>query len=181
MVSSLVPPHDLQLVIDFVNTLDVERDTDSIADAGALRGWLRERALLGAKADEPDSGQVNDALRLREALRATLRAHTRGEPEDGAVLERVAERGRLSVSFGDDGAVRISARGSGFDGALAGLLVPAAHAALDGTWRRVKACDDDGCLEAFYDHSRNRTGRWCDMAVCGNRTKVRAYRAKRDR
>lgn len=186
MVSTLVPPHDLQLVIDFVNTLDLESGEDAIADVGGLRDWLRERHLLGADASEPGARDVAEAIQLREALRAALLAHTRSRPEDGAVLERVAERGRLSVAFGGDGAdgeeaVRISARGAGFDATLARLLVPAAYAALDGTWRRVKACDDDGCLEAFYDHSRNRTGRWCDMAICGNRTKVRAYRAKRDR
>ncbi len=58
---------------------------------------------------------------------------------------------------------------------------PRLYAALDGTWQRVKACDADDCLEAFYDQSRNRSGRWCDMSLCGNRTKVRAYRSKRTR
>jgi predicted RNA-binding Zn ribbon-like protein len=54
-----------------------------------------------------------------------------------------------------------------------------AAAAADGTWERAKACRADDCRWAFYDQSRNRSARWCDMAVCGNRTKVRAYRAKR--
>ncbi|MGH2874948.1 MAG: CGNR zinc finger domain-containing protein, partial [Solirubrobacteraceae bacterium] len=120
------------------------------------------------------------ALALREALRSTMLAHTRDEPARGEALERAAARGELSIVFGDAGSVGIEARAAGFDGALARLLVPAAYASLDGTWRRVKACDDDGCLEAFYDRSRNRSGRWCDMAVCGNRTKVRAYRARRE-
>ena len=45
--------------------------------------------------------------------------------------------------------------------------------------KSVKACQADDCHWAFYDSSRNRSGRWCDMAVCGNREKVRAYRSKR--
>jgi len=49
---------------------------------------------------------------------------------------------------------------------------------MDGTWARVKACVADDCQWAFYDSSRNRSGRWCDMAVCGNREKVRTYRSR---
>ena len=58
-------------------------------------------------------------------------------------------------------------------------LVPVALAMGDGSWERVKACRDEGCEWAFYDRSRNRSGVWCDMAVCGNRTKVRAYRERK--
>lgn len=180
MVSSAAPPHDLQLVIDFVNTRDVEAGEDRIATPERLARWLRERGLGGPSLERLDAGHVSRTSELREALRDTLLAHTRGDGECADALERAAARGRLSISFAGDGAVRISPRASGFDGVLAQLLVPVAHAALDGTWQRVKACDSEGCLEAFYDRSRNRTGRWCDMAVCGNRTKVRAYRARRD-
>ena len=44
----------------------------------------------------------------------------------------------------------------------------------DGTWSRLKACREDDCHWAFYDRSRNRSGQWCVMAVCGNRNKARA-------
>ena len=47
----------------------------------------------------------------------------------------------------------------------------------DGTWRRLKACREDTCQWAFYDRSKNRSGTWCSMAVCGNRAKARAYRS----
>jgi predicted RNA-binding Zn ribbon-like protein len=62
------------------------------------------------------------------------------------------------------------------DGALGALLGTVAAAMADGTWSRLKACRADNCHWAFYDHTRNRSGVWCDMAVCGNRAKVRAYR-----
>ncbi len=39
-------------------------------------------------------------------------------------------------------------------------------------------CSSDTCQWAFYDRSKNRSGRWCSMQVCGNRTKTRAYRAR---
>ncbi len=173
------PPHDLQLVIDFVNTFDAETGIDEIATPGALADWLAGR--LGADPTPPLSArEIEQALRLREALRAVMLAHNGGPAGPvGAELEDAARRGPLSVCFGTTGAVSFEPRAAGFAGALAWLLVPVATAAADGTWERVKACHAEDCRWAFYDHSRNRAGRWCDMAVCGNRTKVRAYRAKR--
>jgi len=68
-------------------------------------------------------------------------------------------------------------------GAMALLLVPVANSIGDGSRQRVKACRAPDCHWAFYDRSRNHSGVWCKMAVCGNRTKVRTYRARppRDR
>jgi predicted RNA-binding Zn ribbon-like protein len=48
----------------------------------------------------------------------------------------------------------------------------------DGTWSRMKACRNDTCHWAFYDASRNRSGKWCSMAICGNRAKVANYRER---
>jgi predicted RNA-binding Zn ribbon-like protein len=180
-VSTNIPPHGLELVIDFVNTLNVETGEDRMGTPAHLARWLRDRGLCGGDAPAPRESDLQEALELRKGLRAVLHAHTRGEHDRAAgdALERVAQLGQLSVRFDPGGSVDIAPRATGYPGVLARLLVPAAYAALDGTWQRVKACDADDCLEAFYDQSRNRSGRWCDMAVCGNRTKVRAYRSKR--
>ncbi len=180
-VSSARPPHNLQLVIDFVNTLDVEQGIDALADATGLAAWLGARGLSDIGASPLRAGQRADAVELREAIRAVMLEHNGLDPdsEAAAALERAAARGQLSVCFDTDGAVRVAPRAPGFAGELARLLVPVAAAAADGTWERVKACPADDCGWAFYDHSRNRSGRWCDMAVCGNRSKVRAYRSKR--
>jgi predicted RNA-binding Zn ribbon-like protein len=43
----------------------------------------------------------------------------------------------------------------------------------------VKACARESCRYVFFDHSRNRSGRWCSMQVCGNREKTAAYRARK--
>lgn len=40
-------------------------------------------------------------------------------------------------------------------------------------WSRVKVCARDTGRWAFYDASRNRSGTWCSMQVCGNREKMR--------
>jgi predicted RNA-binding Zn ribbon-like protein len=50
----------------------------------------------------------------------------------------------------------------------------------DQTWERLKVCDRDSCRWAFYDTSRNRAGRWCSMAGCGNHIKMkRAYATRK--
>jgi len=45
--------------------------------------------------------------------------------------------------------------------------------------KRVGQCaDEKGCGWLFWDSSRNRSRRWCDMSDCGNRAKVRRFYAK---
>jgi predicted RNA-binding Zn ribbon-like protein len=43
---------------------------------------------------------------------------------------------------------------------------------------RVRRCEGRGCAWLFIDTSRNRTRRWCDMSVCGNRLKARRHHAR---
>ena len=180
--STSSPPHNLQLVIDFVNTRDVEAGSDRTETPEEMAEWLQEQGVRPANAPALSAAGHRQAIELRESLREVLHAHTHRDasPDAERCLEDVAQRGQLSVRFDTSGAVEVVPRAQDYEGTLAALLVPVAYAALDGTWQRVKACDDDDCLWAFYDSSRNRSGRWCDMAVCGNRTKVRTYRARRD-
>ncbi|GAA4430530.1 CGNR zinc finger domain-containing protein [Georgenia halophila] len=46
---------------------------------------------------------------------------------------------------------------------------------------RLRACANTECNLFLLDHSRPGTARWCSMATCGNRMKVRAHaqRARR--
>ncbi|MEM6109379.1 CGNR zinc finger domain-containing protein [Mycobacterium sp. 050272] len=41
--------------------------------------------------------------------------------------------------------------------------------------RLVRQCE--GCTIIFYDRTKAHRRRWCSMAICGNREKVRRYRA----
>ena len=176
-------PHSLDLVIDFVNTLDVEEGTDALGGPRALAAWLAEKGLLQTGESLLGESDHADAIRLREALRALMLANNgdADAPQAGAELERAARRGELGVHFEADGTASLSPGAAGGAGALARLLIPVASARADDSWRRVKACRAPDCQWAFYDRSRNRSGVWCEMAVCGNRTKVRAYRERAPR
>lgn len=59
------------------------------------------------------------------------------------------------------------------------ILAIVVLSAAESTWRRLKACRNEGCLWVFYDRSKNRSGSWCTMDVCGSRAKMRAYRQRR--
>ncbi|HSZ05060.1 MAG TPA: CGNR zinc finger domain-containing protein [Solirubrobacteraceae bacterium] len=201
-MSASSTPDELDLVIDFVNTLDVEAGRDELGGARELDAWLAGRGLTSVSTTPARDVELGHAIELREALRTLMlanngshhehaegqRAHaphateTETERERASrQLELVARRGELGVHFAADGSVGVEAGGEGVDAALARLLVPVARAMADGRWQRAKACRAADCTWAFYDRSRNRSGVWCDMAVCGNRTKVRAYRERAPR
>jgi predicted RNA-binding Zn ribbon-like protein len=174
-------PGSLKLVQDFVNTLDVEEGQDLLCSGEDLAAWLREQGLPSG--DEPlGDTDAASARALREALRALLRANAGGDPEPAAtvLVNGLAARAPLRLELDAGGQASLHEAGrEGVDAALARILAGVYTAQVDGTWARFKVCLDPGCEWAFYDRSRNRSSHWCDMAACGSRHKVRAYRARR--
>ena len=163
-----------------MNTLDVEDGADDVGTPDQLAAWLREQDLLDDEAT-PTRAQHTRALEVREALREVLLGHHGGydvPPEATKTLDDAARRARLELRFDPDGTVRPAPARPGVDGALGRLLAVIADAQAEGTWDRLKACPADDCRWAFYDRSRNRSSVWCNMAVCGNRAKVRSYRER---
>lgn len=61
-------------------------------------------------------------------------------------------------------------------------LAPLAEAAAEFLARPdfsgVKRCGNPDCSMLFHDASATGRRRWCDMAVCGNRMKVAAFRGR---
>ena len=172
-------PEPLRLLQQFVNSVELDEDDDELGTPRALKDWLVSRGLVarGTRVTEAD---LRRALEVREGLRSVLAVHNGAEndPEAAARLEAALEGCTLRAGFATDGTpglipVRDDARAG-----LARLMAIMAAAATDGTWSRLKACADDGCRWAFYDHSKNRSGRWCSMKSCGNQHKARAFRER---
>ncbi|TMR14312.1 hypothetical protein ETD86_29040 [Nonomuraea turkmeniaca] len=152
-----------ELIRDFVNTYDVESDTDELASPADLALWLRERDLIG-----PRDRATDDDLHTAHVLRAALRAALRREGGDFPTL-------LLQVSTRTDGAPELVPSRSGVPGGLARI----AAATIGAGWDRLKVCAEGTCQWAFIDSSKNRSRSWCSMRLCGNRTKTRAYRARK--
>lgn len=175
-------PEPLRLVQQLVNSADLETGEDELGTPAALADWLvgHELVTFGTAISAADHRRAID---VREGLRAVLFANNGGDPDREAVarLELAAARAELRACFPDEARPELVPSCDGVTGALARLLAIVTTAGADGTWSRLKACADSGCRWAFYDHSKNRSGRWCTMAVCGNQQKARSYRARRRR
>ncbi len=158
----------------FVNTYDVENETDLLADVETARAWLTDAGLVAKGATLGDA-DLALAREVREGIRALLEGGHEVDP-----LRRVAAAHRARLTVTDDGAVGLenAAEGQLGDG-LFELLLTIHGAQEDGSWSRLKVCANPDCRWAFFDRSRNQQGNWCSMAVCGNRMKNRQLRARR--
>jgi len=169
----------LELIRDFVNTADLEGGEDALADAQGLRSWLVSHGLAERRHRASDEDAA-EARAVREALRELLRAHV-GVEIDREVASRTldiaAQNAGLAVRF-RGGAIAFVPTVTGATGGLGRLLAAVGEAIADGSWQRLKACRSDSCRWAFIDNARNRSRQWCDMAVCGNRAKARAFRRR---
>ena len=175
-------PGPLRLVQEFLNTNDIEADHDRFASPGALADWLLDHRLLHA-ATQPTRDELAAAIQLREALRALTAAHNQ-LPADTAtaiktLYQTTADAG-LVPRFTSPDHLALEPQAPGIAGALGRIIALVHQAIADGTWQRLKACERDACRWAFYDHSKNRSGRWCHPAICGNRERSRrAYHRRR--
>ncbi len=173
-------PGELERIRAFVNTVDLEQGREELSTPQQLVAWLHAHGLAdpGLAATRAD---FRRAVQLREALRAMLVAHNGLGPAPDAAretLDALARRAKLRLHFDSDGSSRLQSEAVGVDGAVGRLLAIVHATAADGSWERLKACRDPGCEWAFFDHTKNHSGAWCNMAVCGNRAKARAYRER---
>jgi predicted RNA-binding Zn ribbon-like protein len=174
------PSAALHRLQDFVNTNDLEGGDDALGTPQQLHDWLVAAGALGP-GTRVSAEEHARTLAVREGLRALGRANN-GEALDTSLVAAMnAAAGRLPLvaDVTDSETWRLGPAKRGVDGFLAGLLGTLVAAMADGSWSRVKACRNDTCRWLFFDQSRNRSGTWCTMAICGSRMKARAYRARR--
>jgi predicted RNA-binding Zn ribbon-like protein len=174
-------PEPLRLVQAFVNTLDIENEVETLSSPSALEGALAEIGVSVHGAGLSDS-DLATALAAREALRALALANNGLplDPQHLERLERIAAEARFTSRF-EESRARLVPQAQGLEGAL-GQIVAVVHEAMtDGTWWRLKGCPRDVCHWVFYDRSRNGSGKWCAMSVCGNRINTKSYRRRASR
>lgn len=168
------------LALDVANSVvlrsDPTRRIDRFADPAAIDAFTEAANLYGAERQRfgtlvparPD--RRLSFIALREATDRHFRALAQSEDRPdllAELLEAIAAILRRTTGGG---------RGANLD-------VATAYSALglvaNPEPERLKICPN--CSWLFIDRSRNRSRTWCDMAVCGNRTKARRhYRRNRE-
>ena len=139
-----------------------------------IRDRARFRRTFGVAAPRAIS-EKEQLTALRDELHAVVAA---GADED-VVLNRWLSKVPLRAAVVEGRVVHEPKSPN-----LAGLVLAAVVDAIaEGQWSRLRACDD--CRYVFFDHTRNRSRRWCKMGSegpqgrsCGSIAKVRRFRAR---
>jgi predicted RNA-binding Zn ribbon-like protein len=184
-----------QLALDFLNTRPVQNGepVELLPDVAALLRWFQAAGLLSARGVTNlqqrwgESGRARRTLEaflaLRENLRKDVLAWERGVPirrstidELNRLLAEHPMRTRLKT------ARNVLSKEQWFapqhpEDLFAPLADGAATLFAEVSRNRVRKCGQ--CVLHFYDTSKKGTRRWCSMQLCGNRSKVAAYAARR--
>jgi predicted RNA-binding Zn ribbon-like protein len=167
----LAAPGDLELVRDFVNTLDFLPGTDEIGDPASLASWVAEHRLVPTQPTltEEDLGRARS---LREALRALLLANAGFPlaPESAEAFDAAVGSARFRIRE------LLPTETGGLEHAIGGLASIVLAAQQGGSWPRLKACAE--CHWALYDRTKNHSAAWCG-SQCGTRVRARRHRRRR--
>jgi predicted RNA-binding Zn ribbon-like protein len=180
---------------DFVNTLDerlAPTPVERLPSYEALIEFTRQADLIDqdtaqALLTNTYSQQIGEvvwsaALRLREALYRVLYAITTPQLPDPSDIDYI--EGEIRRAY--------AARRLTLDNTSLTWIWQDSHAPERPLWecalaaenllvspkmKRMKRCAADDCGVIFVDESKAGARRWCSMAACGNRNKVRQYRS----
>jgi predicted RNA-binding Zn ribbon-like protein len=196
------------LALDFLNSVAAPwgQKIEWLADGADVVAWLEHahavpapvsaqfRARTGSRALDAVAAQARE---LREWFRAFIRDHA-GKPLGRAALSELVPLNQLLESDDSFRQIEPAPTGGGDDDgdghwalrwearrrwhSPKTLLLPIAEAMGDLVCRKdftlVRKCEAPSCTLWFHDVSKGHARRWCSMAVCGNRAKAAAHRAR---
>lgn len=171
-------PAGLALVQDLINTRDIGRKVPDLLDSReSAREWLATALAatdISAHADPAWVTELSerDLLELR-SLRSEVQSLVAGD----AVRARQTIRTTLIISSSGD--VQLHPAGTGWRRFASAVWCEFFLSQRDGTFNRLKLCHNPACSSAFYDRSKNNSGVWHDVKMCGNAANLRASRARK--
>ncbi len=186
------------LAFDFANTSSGRgwpNRQEHLRSAQTVVDWAEHAKMLGpadaewlraaVSADRSLARRVlRRALALRENIYAIAVEVTAGRPAPLAGVEALARTHAACLAC---------AKLSPFEGryvwswtptenAAEAVLGPIALSALtiltQGDLSRIKQCQGEKCGWLFFDTTKNKSRRWCEMEICGNRAKQRRHSAR---
>ena len=184
--------------LDFCNSVQGLRNSESqewLADFADLVDWLEASEALDAKQAKQLRAEGNKApkaaeevwkraIRLRDALGRVLLAKAADRPPEGDDLAVIDAEYARTAPF-----AHLAATSKGFawelkpdlQAALRPVVSSAVELLTSPKLERLRRCGSETCYWLFIDETKNHSRRWCEMASCGNRMKVRRHRARQDR
>jgi predicted RNA-binding Zn ribbon-like protein len=169
-----------KLCLEFANTADWHASGHPVENIYSYQNLVEWAVRIGIRSPE-----AAEEFELREAIYAIFVAIAKQSapaPSDLAILNEALPHAFTLpeiVPVGAGYGWRWRGDESGLDGILWPIVRSAARLLTDGEHSRIGQCADDrGCGYLFYDTSRNRSRRWCDMSSCGNRAKSQRHYAR---
>jgi predicted RNA-binding Zn ribbon-like protein len=170
-----------ELATSFTATLTERRGdaVERIPTPQRLVDWL---AVYGLVVDSCTDAQLDLARELRESIHAAATAAAIQEalPESAVrVINDRSAQGRAAAILTPEGERRWRlSSASCVEDALSVIAADAISMIAGERDGRLALCASPTCRAAFFDTSRSRTRRWCDMNTCGNRQKKARFHAK---
>ena len=176
--------------LEIVNTIGAPygEELDWIFNGPELLAWMQAVELLTAAEAENLQKRlsVEDLDAAAQSLRE-LRTEVQQNVPDAspAFLERLNQmltqgRGHYEITTTKDGVrtMRFQPLLETAEDLVVLVAVEVAEMFCLNAPDRIRKCANPSCTYWFHDTTRNNRRRWCSMAVCGNRAKVAAHRAR---
>jgi predicted RNA-binding Zn ribbon-like protein len=147
------------------------------ADAQSVRSAIESDVKLGALL-------LKRARELREDIYATSFDLAAGRPApeprvDSITRAHAACLARARLTLVDGRYVwSWNAAKSPIEAILGPISLSALTTLTQADLSRVKQCQGERCGWLFFDTTKNKSRRWCEMEVCGNRAKQKRHNAR---
>ena len=166
--------------LDLAATLRARRTLrfEMLTSPERLDAWYLGAGVVDGLSPGCRETDVEQAVRVREAVYALVTARLRGEPYDDEALAVV------NGAAGRPCAVpQLTASGRWTEATPAEALATVARHGVEllggADTDLLKECGNPECTRVHLDRSRGGRRQWCGMESCGNRVKAAAYRARK--
>lgn len=175
------------LALDFLNTVFGKANPIELLNSDLQVGqWMIKAGIAVEGMFHPllaTKGELlRDALELRATAYELIIAAKSGKQIEMEKLNRFLARGSSYCQVERDEKQRWILKTRQRISSAQDLLIPIAEAIADllvnADFSLVRKCENPDCTLWFYDRTKSHQRRWCDMAICGNRMKAAAFRAR---
>jgi predicted RNA-binding Zn ribbon-like protein len=183
------------LALDFANTSSGrggERHLEHLRQGDHVVAWARHAGLIDEAAETRLNGRIASgdtafaefldyALSLREVVYRVARAIAHGAPPDQADLTFLSARCAAALT---KASLEMTGEGARWrwptdkpvpETILGPIALSAVGLLRESDPKRLKQCPGEHCGWVFFDMTKNRSRRWCEMSVCGNRAKAKTH------